>query len=370
MSEIDDIFGEVLDDDETVEKPTEEEQESPQEEGTSTQEESDEEGMDAFFDEDNESEEEEQEEEPKQEKESPKEKDDDIDDFFDGEDNDNDAGESNLSFGSKKGSAEPEQEQEQVLVETSPYDEKEFDYSPEEPSLQQTFMIHGLKGDGKSGLALSFPGDISVLSFDRKTSKVWLKMYDKDERITVYDGIRYLRKDSAEAWLESAVKSFYYVMGLLDHIREEKPDWIVIDGTEILIGEICEFAMRHRQRLSAFGGVKWTKWRERNMYVDAIYAKALSIAKHGVVYTAYVTDKTYTIENGAIVEKKREPKWAANMKTQVDTVIHIESRQSDKGREYWATVESSKTPEIDTGLKVDVTNAGIKKIINASEQEE
>jgi len=254
--------------------------------------------------------------------------------------------------------------QESVL---SSYETREYDTSPEKPSLQQTFMLHSLKGGGKTHLALSFKGKISALSFDRKTSKVWIKDYNKDPRITIYDGIRYLRRKSPDEWLESAVESLYYIMQVLKDIeKNDQPDWILIDGSDILIGRICEMAMRFRNRFKAFQPFKWDYWRERNMYVDQIYDECLRIAKYGVIYTAYVTDKAFTIKNGIIVEQKRLPKWAANLKTQVDTVIHIEGAQTEDQREFWATVESSKTPELKTGLRVDITGAGIQKIFKES----
>lgn len=247
------------------------------------------------------------------------------------------------------------------------FETKQYDTSPEKPSLQQTYMIYSLKGGGKTHLALSFKGKMSALSFDRKTSKVWLKDYKQDPRITIYDGIRYLRRKSADEWLESAVESVYYVMQVLKDIEKDgRPDWILIDASDILIGRICEMAMRYRNRFKAFQPFKWDFWRERNMYVDMIYDECLRIAKHGVIYTAYVTDKAFTIKNGIIVEQKRLPKWAANLKTQVDTVIHIESTQAEGTREFWATVESSKTPELTTGLRVDITGAGIQKMFKES----
>jgi hypothetical protein len=249
----------------------------------------------------------------------------------------------------------------------SSFETKQYDTSPEKPSLQQTFMMYSLKGGGKTHLALSSKGKISAISFDRKTSKVWIKDYNKDPRITIYDGIRYLRRKSADEWLESAVESVYYIMQVLKTIeKNDKPDWILIDGSDIMIGRICEMAMRYRNRFKAFQPFKWDYWRERNMYVDMIYDECLRIAKHGVIYTAYVTDKAFTIKNGIIVEQKRLPKWAANLKTQVDTVIHLESTQAEGSREFWATVESSKTPELKTGLRVDITGAGIQKMFKES----
>jgi len=246
---------------------------------------------------------------------------------------------------------------------------EEFDLSEEEPTGFISHMWYGLKGGGKTGGALSYPGKIAALSFDRKTTKVKFSMYDGDKRIRVFDGIRYLDKDDAETWLESANKSYRYILKLLDGpIRKMKPDWILIDGTEIFIREICEMTMRARENLQAFQGVDFKLWEERNMFVDHIHNRCLKIAKRGIIYTAYVKETTSKIERGVIIEKAYAPKWAANIKTQVDTVIFVESLQNEDVREFWATVESSKNPDIVTGLKVDITNSGISTIWEESKK--
>jgi len=244
---------------------------------------------------------------------------------------------------------------------------EEFDYSPAKPALRQTFMIYGEKGDGKTVLAFSYPGKIACLSFDRKSMPIKINFYKDSDRITVYDGIRYLNKTSPEAWLESAVLSFKYVNGLLEKIRKEEPDWIVIDGLEILVRDICEMTMRCRNNIQPFAGVELNLWKERNMYVDQIHETCLAIAKKGVIYTAYVDTKAVKIEKGKVVESTRQPKWAANVKYQVGNVIRVYAEDDpDIGRRFWAIVESSKSKGLRTGVRVDVTNGGIKKVLEAS----
>lgn len=247
---------------------------------------------------------------------------------------------------------------------------KEYDLSPEKVTLQRSFMIYALKGHGKTGLAFSFPGKIACVSLDRNSTRIKETLYNSDERITVYDGIRYLKKTSSEDWMESAVESFNYICNLLDGpIKESKPDWIVIDGTEILIRDVCEMTMRCRCNLQAFEGfANLNLWKERNMYADQIHMLALKYAKRGVIYTAYIDTTTLKITGGHIVEEEREPKWAANIKTQVGTVIFLKSEQTEDTREFWATVESSKNPKIRTGAHVNITGGGIKNIIKASKK--
>jgi hypothetical protein len=239
---------------------------------------------------------------------------------------------------------------------------EEFDLTPVNSAEARGFMVYGEKGDGKTTFAFSFKGKIACLSFDRKSFQIKNLMYPEKD-ITVYDGIRYLRKTSPEAWLETAVVSFNYVNSLLEAIRKTEPDWIVIDGLEILVRDICEMTMRCRNNLQPFSGVELNLWKERNMYVDQVHDTCLGIAKKGVIYTAYVRDKAAKIEKGKITEQIREPKWAANVKYQIGTVIRTFAEEGDQGsRIFYAVVTSSKIKELKTGAQANVTGKGISAL--------
>lgn len=245
---------------------------------------------------------------------------------------------------------------------------KDFDLSPEEPSLQQTYMYYGLKGSGKTVQAMSHPGKIACISFDKKSSKVKEIVYDGDDRITVYDGLRYLNKATTKSWLNTAVDTVQYIFNLLDGpIRKSDPDWVIIDGFEVF-ARTCEMSMRAVENVPIFSGVNWPLWRERNMFTDNAHNLALDIASHGVVYTAYIQETTEVIENGAIVEKAYEPKWGANVKLQVDVVVKTMSKQQEDQREFWVVVESSKSPDVKTGARVNVTDAGVQKLWEESKE--
>jgi len=246
---------------------------------------------------------------------------------------------------------------------------KTYDLSEEKPTRQVTHMWWGLKGAGKTFATMKYPGRIAAISFDRKTSQVKEMHFKDDTRIKVFDGIRYLDKSDPERWCQSAIDNYEYLMQLIDGpIRDFNPDWILIDGTEVLIRDVCEMAMRGRENIQAFAGVEWNLWKERVMYSDNIYTKCLRIANQGILFTAFVKETVEKIERGVIIEQQYHPRWAGNIKLQVDTVIHVESRQVEDQREFWATVDSSKNPDIITGLKVNITGGGIKTIWDESKK--
>lgn len=255
-----------------------------------------------------------------------------------------------------------------VEAKKKPVVEGKYDDSDSELTKKRSHMYYGPKGEGKTTLAFSHPGKIYCLSFDQKSIDIKQTMYGNDARIKVKDGIRYLDKSAGENWVESADKCFRYLNHLLTtDAKTFEPDWIVIDGLEILVRDICEKTMRYRNNIMVFQPFNLILWQERNMFVDQIHLLAKRVAKEGVIYTAYVDTRSIKIENGQVTESTREPKWAANVKYQVDTVIRVESKETQDGREFYAIVESSKTKGIKTGVRANITNKGIKEVMRLSE---
>jgi hypothetical protein len=240
---------------------------------------------------------------------------------------------------------------------------EQYDLSPDKGGRKLIITDYGLKGDGKTSFALSFPGRIACLSFDRKSKQVWEEMYNKDQRIVVYDAIRYLDKTSGALWLKTADKTFKYVMLLLDEvIRTTKPDWIVIDGAEIFT-KLCEMIMRYRNGLQPFQGIRnLNLWKERRMLIDQLHNKCVSIAKEGVIYTTY-TSKDEVIEDGQFVARKDVPRWIDAIMLYTDVVVRVRSKSGKDGRIYTAEIESSKTKILPTGKIVDITDGGYKKVV-------
>ena len=62
----------------------------------------------------------------------------------------------------------------------------------EEQDTKMVFCIHGQKGQGKTAVALGYPGKNYVLSFDRKTQRIKQYMYESSGDIVVIDVIRFL----------------------------------------------------------------------------------------------------------------------------------------------------------------------------------
>jgi hypothetical protein len=236
-----------------------------------------------------------------------------------------------------------------------------FNLDEEEVSGKQITTIYGLKGNGKTSLAFSFPGTIACLSFDHKSAMIKANMFDNDKRIKVYNAIKYQNESSPAQTLESSEITFKYVSYLLSELNKAKPDWIVIDGIEVL-QQICEMVMRSRNNIMPYQGIANPNiWKERRLYIRQVHRQAVEACKMGVIYTTY-TDKDELIENGTLLTKKTIPKWVDAIMTETDDVIHIEA-SSDKngGRKFVATVESSKTG-LPTGKSFDVTDSGISVI--------
>ena len=245
---------------------------------------------------------------------------------------------------------------------------KQFDFAEATGTGKEVYMIYGLKGEGKTVLSMSFPGKIAVLSFDRKSLAIKQQQYKNDERIKVYDAIRYLDSADPEMYLQSSEESFRFLNQLLDHIAQQfKPDWIVIDGSEIL-QRLCEMTMRYRNNIMPFQGISNRNlWKERRLYIAQIHNKSIRIANKGLIYTTYV-DKQEVVKDGEFVTKQDVPRWIDVIMTETDCVIKVDSEQDKTGgRKFFATVESSKT-SIKTGQKKDITGTGITAFIKEGEK--
>lgn len=248
-----------------------------------------------------------------------------------------------------------------------------FEFSYEEAEEvddgKAVFSIYGLKGAGKTSIAYGLVDEgekIVVLSYDHKSKRPLALPFLDGIKSKVLNAVKPLDKSTKELYLYTSEVTYEYNLFLLKKIEEiEKPDWIMFDGTEVL-SNILEMVMRKRHNLLPYQGIgNLNVWKERRQYIDDIHAKALSIAKKGVIYTMY-TDKDEIIKDGEIIKKKDVPKWIGSIMLETDIVIKAESEFEQGKKKYYAIIESSKLPlEFPEGI-YDVTG---KKLLDVLRKE-
>lgn len=230
------------------------------------------------------------------------------------------------------------------------------------------YVIYGDKGNGKTTLSFSFHGEKACLSYDRKALPIKTDMFDNDKSIHVFNAIGLMSYGDPKEFSFSSEETFNYSCALLDELKNKNYDWIIIDGTEIL-SRICEGAMRYRNNIAPFAGVKNRNlWKERRLYINQIHSKAVAAAKLGVIYTTY-TDIEDIIEEGETVSKKKIPAWIDVVMTESDIVIYTELKLERGIAKYQATVNSSKRKYMRSGVTVDISGiTGFDAIVEASKR--
>lgn len=229
-----------------------------------------------------------------------------------------------------------------------------FVFKEAAPGDKLVITFYGEKGSGKTMSALGLPGTKSVLCFDNKAQTIKHSFFKDSPDIKVYDATEFFVKDTSH-FLESSEITYDYLTFLLQKIGEQKPDWIIIDGLEILTG-ICEMVMRKHNGLKPYQGVSnLSVWKERRQLLDGIHRRAVQAVKRGVVYTAYC-DTQQIIEEGAIVTSKIVPKWVDTVLYETDITVHVENRIGKEGSRIIVKINNSKIPSfLETGKVFDIT---------------
>ncbi len=234
--------------------------------------------------------------------------------------------------------------------------EQKFELKEETHTGKKVFLIYGEKGVGKTTLAMMFPGNISVLSFDKKSLHAKVNMHKGDPRIKVYNAVEYLSQDPEE-YTESSKQTYDYIKFLLEEIKEkDKPEYILLDGMEI-ISKIAEMTMRFNHKLEPFQGItNRNVWKERRLIIRDIHDLALKAAKKGVIYTTYTEEDKIVIE-GSIETLKKVPKWIDVVMWETDVVFRVfQDYNKNKELKIFTRVETSKFDKLfETGKIYDIT---------------
>lgn len=234
--------------------------------------------------------------------------------------------------------------------------------------------IMGDKGVGKTFSALGFVRSTSnktclAISYDNKTKRVRDEMYDKDLRIHVLNGNKYLNDAQQDQITESSAVCLNYVQQALRWAEVElRPDWVMhdcCDGLEYL----CEMKMRYNHGLDMAQGFKTlTWWKERKANIRAVHRASLTAARVGVIYTVYTELENIVDQYGVTAEregKEKVPRWIDVVMTETDIAIEIVQRYNSTLRRmtHQAIIRSNKLsktfPEIKTGTIIDVSNGGL-----------
>lgn len=237
---------------------------------------------------------------------------------------------------------------------------------PEEeqlPPAKEVYVIYGDKGTGKTVTAMSFPGEVAVLSFDRKASIIKWNMFNGEKRIHVFDVTKFWDQYDQEVICSSAARTYNYLLKVLDYLdKKVKPDWIVIDGAEIF-EQICEFTMRHRHGLKAYQGISnLNLWKERRILIRNIHNKCLNVAKKGIIYTTYVKYEDIVVE-GELVTRKEVPRWIDVIVFETDYVL--KTYMDPRDRRFFVKVVTSKNDKkLPTGKIFDVTDKKFYELIS------
>jgi len=241
----------------------------------------------------------------------------------------------------------------------------EFSFEEEKGSNKNIFVVYGKKGEGKTTVAFSIPGKKIVLSFDNKSILVRENYFDNDPNIKVYDATKYLSLHP-DKFTQSSNTTIKYLEALLESVKDDDIDYIVIDGYEIFTS-IAEMSMRYRQGIKPYAGIaNLNVWKERHGIIRSIHDAAFRIAKKGLIYTTYIKEQEL-IHEGQVISRKEFPKWGETVLWVSDIILYAYSEGTKEGRKFYAEVVSSKRDKLLlTGTILDMT--GIKDIRIAKKQ--
>lgn len=237
-----------------------------------------------------------------------------------------------------------------------------FEFVEAQDSNKSVLMFYGRKGEGKTFQTFKLPGKLHCLSFDGKSVKI-KKLMKEDERIHVYDAMKYYAAYPEQEQLRTGKKTFLYVEYILDQLEKlkdkDRPDWIIIDGLERL-HRISEMVMRYDNNIMPYEGFKnLNLWKVRRDCLAKIHARAIRIANKGVAYTTYLDKERVADEVDDSEIADDVPRWIGVIMEHTDVVFKCYKKWLSQELIFRVTIESSKDERFPTGRILNVTNSGI-----------
>lgn len=259
----------------------------------------------------------------------------------------------------------PEELQAAVLVSDFGDEYKDTEYGG-----KQSMTVVGEKGAGKSTVAMGFCDEdetMLVISYDRMAVRNKYKMR-YPQNIKVVDPMPLLDSTTPIKKRDSYVKIYEYLVGVEEYpngprrggllVEHEPVDWVVHDGTDILM-LICEMVMRHRYDLLPSQGVEWNLWKDRKDAIQDLYNKSLTLAKKGVIFTTYFDEKRYDEDITGQKKTKEIPKW-------MDIILYQTLHTfvaHNQGENYFLYVHQSKSIKKDVSRKTfDITGTSFEEV--------
>ncbi len=238
-----------------------------------------------------------------------------------------------------------------------------YDIELDESEQKLVFLIAGEKGAGKTTLAFAFDGVKLCIPFDTKSFVVKRTLYNNDSNIIIASCLKYLANAVVFEQITEASARFYdCIVKLLEHIlnngsefQGRKIDWVILDNFENF-SRIAEYTARFHNKLQAFDtpqkDIFFKIWGERNWYIRNIFNLTYHIARKGVIYTVYLTERE-EIVNGEVRQRRKEPAWVDAVKYETDIALKIERKE----RRYLVEVLTSKYDDIiPNDAIIDVTD--------------
>lgn len=208
-------------------------------------------------------------------------------------------------------------------------------------------LIVGMKGASKTSCALSFPGNIFALTFEKRgnLTRPWTKIFANDPRIQPFGVSEYIQRGSVGGYRDTSSTVYLKVVELMIRAikHTEKFDWVLIDGLQSG-HRITTQRMKSLNRIGAFENLPTkllTRWGERTIYLENIVVDlACAIAKKGVIMSSQdVMGKPMFITKeeekaGVTMDdiKAKDPKWMVKIKEDADTIVINEIVEEKLGR--------------------------------------